>query len=79
MMMVSVFTILALVTSLAQATPPIAVVKHWSTAVSQGNTAKLACKANTGTEIVQCKWMNKRRGLEYHSEDITSTRDMSVE
>ena len=29
----------------------IAVVKHWSTAVSQGNTAKLACKANHGAEI----------------------------
>ena len=77
-MSVSIVTLMSVVTSLTLATPPIAVVKHWSTAVSQGNTAKLACKANTGTEISQCKWMNKRRGLEYHSEDITSSRDNEV-
>ena len=64
-----------LVTSLAQATPPIAVVKHWSTAVSQASTAKLACKANTGAEISQCRWRHKRRGLEYSSEEATSSRD----
>ena len=68
----------SLVISLCGATPPIAVVKHWSTAVTQGSTAKLACKANSGLEISECKWMNKRRGLEYHSEDRTSSRDNEV-
>ena len=29
----------------------ISVVKHWSAAVSESDTAKLACKANTGAEI----------------------------
>ena len=29
----------------------ISVVKYWSTAVSQGGTAKLACKANNGAQI----------------------------
>ena len=29
----------------------ISVVKHWSTAVSQSGTAKLACKANNGAQI----------------------------
>ena len=29
----------------------ISVIKYWSAAVSESDTAKLACKANTGAEI----------------------------
>ena len=50
MMMLRGCMVLMLV-MLSTASSQISVVKHWSTAVSQSGTAKLACKANNGAQI----------------------------
>ena len=46
----NIFLLLLLLPVVSQAVR-ISVIKYWSAAVSESDTAKLACKANTGAEI----------------------------
>merc|ERR1719347_1272192 len=54
----------------------IEVIKSWSAVVTEGSTAKLACKTNT--KIERCIWRNSREGLEFSSDQSYSRRDNEV-
>merc|ERR1719219_2795673 len=71
-------TLLLLCLPLSSCAVRISVIKHWSAAVSESDTAKLACKANSGAEIKECKWTHRRRGYEFSSEGRQSSRDNEV-
>merc|ERR1712106_596355 len=51
-------------------------IKSWNAVVTEGSTAKLACKTNT--KIERCVWRNEREGLEFDSDQTYNRRDNEV-
>ena len=62
--------------TLAIQSSKISVVKYWSTVVTTGKDAKLACK--TSSDIQRCKWTNEKDEMEFDSETKYGRRDNEV-